>query len=298
MLKNLTDLVELAKSKGVRRCVVPAANDEEVLLAVHEAAQKGIIKPILIGDKSAIEALIQEHSLKFADVEIIDEPNDDLAASKAVAKVKAKEADMIMKGLLGTANYMRAILNKENGIKKSKVMSHVAIFEAPRFNRIMAVTDVALNINPDLDAKVQIVNNAVQVMNGLGFEKPKVAMLAAVETVKSDMQATIDAAAITKMAERGQIKNCVIDGPLALDNALSLEAAKIKKITSEVAGAVDILVAPEIVSGNVIYKGLVHFSAVEMAAIIVGAQVPVVLTSRSDSHTSKFYSIALAAALG
>ncbi len=298
MLKKLEDLVQLAKAKGVRRCVVPAANDEEVLLAVHDAAKQGIIKPILIGDKAAIEGLIEEHSLKFDEIEIIHEPNDREAAKLAVKKVHDKEADMIMKGLLGTAAYMGAILNKETGIKSSKVLSHVAIFEAPRFNKIMAVTDVALNITPDLKTKVEIVNNSLQVMHGLGFEKPKVAMLAAVETVKPDMIATIDAACIAKMAERGQIKNCVIDGPLALDNALSKEAAKIKKITSEVAGDADILVAPEIVSGNVIYKGLVHFSGVEMAAIIVGAKVPVVLTSRSDSHTSKFYSIALAAALG
>jgi len=298
MLKKLSELVELAKNKGRRTCVIPAANDEEVLLAVHEATNKGIIKPILIGDKEAINSIIEEHSLKFEEMEIIDEKDVNKAAKEAVKIVREGKADMIMKGLLGTAAYMSAILNKETGIKKEKVLSHVAIFEAPRFNKIMAVTDVALNISPDLKTKVEIVNNSLKVMHGLGFEKPKVAMLAAVETVKPDMVATVDAACIAKMAERGQIKNCYVDGPLALDNALSKEAAKIKKIDSEVAGDADILVAPEIVSGNVIYKGLVHFSGVEMAAIIVGAKVPVVLTSRSDSHTSKFYSIALAAALG
>ena len=297
MLKKIEELVDLAKKKGVRRVVVPAANDEEVLLAVAEAVKHGLVKPILIGDRKEIETLAREHAVDLSAAEIVHEPDNDKAAKLAVAKINAGEADVIMKGILGTANYMRPILNKETGIKKAKVLSHVALFNAPRFDRVMAVTDVALNIAPTLDEKVAILENAVSVMNAVGFEKPKVAMLAAVETVKSDMQATVDAACLTKMCERGQIKNCIVDGPLALDNALSVEAAKIKKIVSPVAGHADLLFAPEIVSGNVIYKGLVHFSAVEMAAVIVGAKCPVVLTSRADSHMSKFYSIALACAL-
>jgi phosphate butyryltransferase len=204
---------------------------------------------------------------------------------------------MLMKGMVSTSLFLRGVLNKEWGLRKRPLLSHVALYETPSPERLVLFTDVAMNIAPDLSQKVQILENAVDLAHRLGVERPRVAAIAAVETVSSDMPATIDAAILAKMADRGQIKGCVVDGPLALDNALSIEAARHKGITSPVAGAADILLLPDIEAGNVLYKLMGLLGRCPLAAILVGASAPVVLTSRADSDGTKFNSIALAAAV-
>jgi phosphate butyryltransferase len=199
-----------------------------------------------------------------------------------------------MKGNVSTAILLKAVLNKEYGLRTGRILSHVAIFEVPGFSKFTIVTDAAMNLEPDLQQKEQIVVNAVKIARSIGIDKPKVAALAAVEIVNPAMQATIDAASLTLMNKRGQIKDCLIDGPLALDNAISLEAAKHKGIESDIAGQADILLVPTIDVGNVLYKSLVYFAKASVGAVIAGAKAPIVLTSRSDSSESKLYSLALA----
>jgi len=202
-----------------------------------------------------------------------------------------------MKGKVGTSSLLRAVLNKEWGLRSGALLSHFAIFEVEAYHKLIAVTDVAMNIAPNLQDKISIVNNAVACLNKLGIEMPKVAVLGAVEMVSENMQATLDAALLSKMNQRDQIKNCIIDGPLAFDNAISLESANHKGIKSDVAGDTDLLLMPDIEVGNVLYKSLVFFAHSGVAAVILGATAPIVLTSRSDSDQAKYYSILLAAAI-
>jgi len=221
------------------------------------------------------------------------------AATKAVALVRSGEADILMKGVLDTSILLKAALNKEAGLNSGRLTSHVAVIESSYYHKLFIVTDAAINIAPDLQGKVDMIANAVQVSRSLGVERPKVALLAAVEKVNPErMPCTVDAAIITQMQKRGQIKDCIVDGPLALDNAISAESARIKKIVSEVAGDADILVAPDIEAGNILYKALVDLGGAKGAAIVAGAAKPIVLTSRSDSKETKLASIALAAIAG
>jgi phosphate butyryltransferase len=213
-----------------------------------------------------------------------------------VALVRAGEADMLMKGVLDTSILLKAALNKENGLNAGRLTSHVAVMEVPTYHKLLIVTDAAINIAPDLAGKLDIIANAVQVARAIGLANPKVALLAAVEKVNWDkMPCTADAAIITQMNRRGQLKGCIVDGPLALDNAVSAESAQIKKIVSEVAGDADILVAPDIEAGNILYKCLLDLGQAKGAGIVVGASKPIVLTSRADSAETKLASIALAA---
>jgi phosphate butyryltransferase len=244
-----------------------------------------------------ITRLVHEHFPDLVDsgkVSVIDCDTKERAAELAVKAVRSKEAGVLMKGNIPTAMILKAVLNKEFGLRAGKVLSHVAAFEIPRFDRLIFVTDAAMNISPTLDDKAQIINNAVSVARALGMEVPKVAPLAAVETVNPVMQATLDAAALTQMNNRGQIRDCVIDGPLALDNAVSATAAEHKGITGDVAGEADILLVPNIEAGNILYKSLVYFAGAKVGAVIAGAAAPIVLTSRADSAESKLYSLALA----
>jgi phosphate butyryltransferase len=216
------------------------------------------------------------------------------AAEEAVKAVSSGRADVLMKGMVSTSVLLKAVLNKEYGLRTGNVLSHVAVFEVPGFDRFTIVTDAAMNIAPDLKQKVQIVKNSVAVAQSIGIKIPKVAPIAAVEVVNPDMQATIDAASLSQMCARGQISGCVIDGPLALDNAVSLDAAEHKGIKSEVAGRADILMVPTIEVGNALYKSLIYFAKAKVGAVIAGAKAPIVLTSRADSSESKLYSLALA----
>lgn len=285
--------MEAAKIKG-QSVAVASAEDEEVIEAVAEAINRDLAHFMLFGQKDEIELLLDKKGIKKEMVQIIQSRSQQQAAELAVRAVHQNEASVLMKGHISTSILLKAVLNKEYGLRTGRVLSHVAMFDIPGFSKAVFVTDAAMNIEPDLQQKEQIVVNAINVARSIGVSVPKVAAIAAVEVVNSSMKATLDAAALTMMYKRGQIQNCVIDGPLALDNAVSLLAAQHKGITSEVAGQVDILLVPSIEAGNVLYKSLIYFAKAKVGAVIAGAKAPIVLTSRSDSSESKLYSLALA----
>lgn len=294
-MKSFQDILTAARTVPACTIAVAVAEDDHVLDAISEARKNGIAQAILVGSKEKIASVAAGRGIDLASFTIIDEPNSKAAALKAVELVSTGKAQAVMKGLIPTADMMRAVLNKESGLRVGKnVISHVAVLEIPGFDRLILLTDAAMNVTPDLPQKVQILQNAVKVAHSLGVSCPKVACLAAVEVVNSDMPACVDAAILAKMGERGQIKGCVIDGPLALDNAVSLEAARHKGINSPVAGQADILLVPELVSGNVLYKAATYLAKGDIAGVIVGAKAPIILTSRADSARDKLYSIALA----
>lgn len=287
----------LARQDTPRTIAVACPHDEDVLLSLHKAASAGLVRPLLIGRRDLIEPLCDRLELTAFRHEITECRDDAAAVELAVRKVRSGEAQMLMKGLVSTGTFLKAVLNKEFGLRQRPLLSHVAVYEAKGPDRLVLFTDVAMNIAPDLAQKVQILENAVWLAHRLGVECPRVAAIAAVETVNPEMPATVDAASLAKMADRGQIKGCVVDGPLALDNALSIEAARHKGITSAVAGVADVLLLPNIEAGNVLYKLLGLVKIWPLAAMMVGASAPVVLTSRADSDETKFNSIALAAAI-
>ncbi|KKI93033.1 phosphate butyryltransferase [Bacillus sp. SA1-12] len=290
-LENL--LKKAAEIKG-KVVAVASAEDKEVIEAVSEAITRDLARFMLFGKKEAIEDLLISKGIGKNSVEIIQARNKEQAAELAVRAVHQNEASVLMKGNVPTATLLKAVLNKEYGLRTGRILSHVAIFEVPEFTKFVFVTDAAMNIAPDLQQKVQIVVNSVEIAKAIGIEIPKVAALAAVEVVNPAMQASIDAASLTMMNMRGQIKGCMIDGPLALDNAISLDAARHKGIKSEVAGQADILLVPTIEVGNALYKSLIYFAKARVGAVIAGAKAPIVLTSRTDSSESKLYSLALA----
>lgn len=295
-IKTLDTFAEIAKGKSKKYVAVAAADDRPVLEAIQSAKSAGIIEPILVGNLEKIRSIAKDINFELEGIKLISENNPASACVKSVDLVRSGDAQILMKGLVSTADYLRAILNKDNGLRKSGLLSHTGIFEVAAYHKIIGLTDAAQNISPDLSEKVDIVKNAVDLFHHLGVETPKVACLAAIEAVNPKMQATIDAALLTMMNRRKQISGCIIDGPLAFDNAVSLEATHHKGIESNVAGDADILLAPDIESANILYKSFTYFAGALVAAIILGATVPIVLTSRADSHRSKFLSIALAAA--
>ncbi len=295
-IKSLDNFIEIAKSKPKKKLAVAAAEDKPVLKAVKDAMALGVVEPILVGNEEEIKIIATELDFDLKGIEVINEIDTRKAAAKAVSLVKEGTAQIIMKGLLQTADFLRAILNKEKGLRKGALLSHIAFFEMERYHKVIALTDAAQNMYPELGEKVQILNNSLDMMHHLGYEKPKVALLAAIEGVNPKMPITLDCAAITMMNQRNQIKNCVIDGPLAMDNAISKEAAHHKGIESEVAGDTDLLFAPNIEVANVLYKTFNYLCGATAAACILGAAAPIVLTSRADTDKTKMMSIALAAA--
>jgi phosphate butyryltransferase len=297
MYKCMDDIVEAAKALPQRqRLVVAAAQDREVLEAVGDAVAWGIVSAVLVGDREQISSIAAEIDFPLAQCTLIAEKDPILAARQAVALVAEGQGDLVMKGKVGTADILRAVLDKEKGLRTGRLLSHVTAFEIQGWGRLLFMTDGAMNIAPDLGQKAQIAQNAVDVLRGLGFARPKVAALAAVELVNPDMPAALEGALLAKMADRGQIKDCIVDGPLALDNAISLHSAQVKGIDSPVAGQADILLVPDIEAGNVLYKAIVYFGKeARVSGVIAGAKAPVVLTSRSDSHQAKLDSIALSA---
>ncbi|WML36215.1 phosphate butyryltransferase [Clostridium sp. OS1-26] len=295
MIKNFAEVLQKAKDQETKKVAVAVAQDKPVLEAIRDAKEQGIADAILVGEKSQIEAIAAEIGMDLSNFEIVDEKDNVKAALKAVELVSSGKADMLMKGLIDTANFLRAVLNKEVGLRTGKLMSHVGVFQLNNFDRLLFLTDAAFNMYPELKDKVDIVKNAVTVAQAVGVEKPKVAPICAVEVVNPSMQATVDASILSKMNDRGQIKGCFIDGPLALDNALSEEAAAHKGVTGPVAGRADILLMPNIEAGNIMYKTLTYTTECKSGALLVGTSAPVVLTSRNDSHETKMYSIALAA---
>jgi phosphate butyryltransferase len=296
-VRKLYDLVEIASGKGCKKLVVAVAQDDNVLGAVKSAIQAGIVLPILIGDKVEIKAAAKTAGFDLSGAEIIHEPDKRLACILSVRLIKENQAQILMKGIVSTGVLLKAVLDKDQGLMKSSLLSHVAVFESPYYHKLIGITDAALNVNPDFTEKVTIVNNAVDVFHRLEIQVPKVAVLAAVETVNPKMEATVHAAMLAVMQKRNQIEGCLLDGPLALDNAISIEAARHKGIVSDVAGDSDILVTPDLNSGNILYKSFSFLGGALGAAIVVGATVPIVLTSRADPEKSKFLSIALAASL-
>jgi phosphate butyryltransferase len=297
ILTKLTDLHQLAKKSGKKRLAVAVAQDEHCLEAICAVDKMGLVEAILIGNEKKIREIAGKLNLDVSKMKIINEETEIQAVKTAVKMVREKQADILMKGFVATATFLRGVLDKENGLRKGDVLSHFALFEIPTYHKLLGLSDAAMIPAPDFKTKVAIVNNAVEFMNKLGYTKPKVAVLAAVEMVNEAMIATTEAALLSKMNQRGQIKNCIIDGPLAYDNAVSAASAKHKGIVSDVAGDADLLIAPDIEAGNMLYKSWGFSCNAQLAAVVLGAAAPIVLTSRSDTEESKQASIIMAAAI-
>lgn len=297
-ITKLDQIIELVKTKGKKRLIAAYANDAHTIEAVNEAVDKGIIEAVLTGDTETIKKVCAELKIDASKFKIIQEADEMKAASLAVKLINNGEGDILMKGLVSTDKYMRAILNKETGLMTPKaVLTHIAVVENPAYHKLLIASDCAIIPNPDIKQKEIIINFMIQTAKAIGIDMPKVALIAATELVSTGMEACIDAAILSKMADRGQIKDAYVDGPLALDVAIDKESAKTKKMTGAVAGDADCLLFPNIESGNVFYKASTKFNNAEIAANVMGAKVPCVLSSRGDSSKTKLYSIALAAAL-
>jgi phosphate acetyltransferase len=287
-------LIAKAKQVAPAQTIVVHPCDESSLRGPVEAAELGIIKPILVGPAAKIEKVANEHGIEIRSFQVVDAPHSEAAAERAVEMVHEGKGELLMKGSLHTDELMRAVTNSKTGLRTARRISHVFIMDVPTYPETLFVTDAAINIAPDLDAKRDIIQNAVDLFTQVGLGTPRVAILSAVETVTSKIPSTIVAAALCKMADRGQITNAVLDGPLAFDNAISPEAAKIKGIQSPVAGTAQILIVPDLEAGNMLAKNLIFLSKADSAGLVLGARVPVVLTSRADSVRSRMASCAAA----
>ena len=295
-VEKLDQLFDILRSKPRKRLVAAYANDHHTIEAVSMAIDMGIVDATLVGDEATIKKVCGEHNIDFSKFRVVQEADEMKAARKAVELINKGEGDVLMKGLVSTDKYMRAILDKENGLLPPKaVLSHVTVVQVPTYHKLLIVGDVAIIPAPDLNQKIAITNYLIQTAHSLGLEKPKVALNAATEQMSAGMQACVDAAIISKMADRGQIKGAIVDGPLALDVAIDKESAEIKKVGGGVAGDADCIMFPNIESGNVFFKACTKLANGELGAMVMGAKVPCVLTSRGDSVKSKMYSIALAA---
>lgn len=297
-MQKLTEIIAAAKAKGKKTLVAAYANDSHTLGATSKAIDEGIVDVILVGDKATIEATCKQEGIDINKYkEIVQEADEAKAAKVAVSLINEGKGQILMKGLCSTDKYMRAILAKEGGLMPAgkPVLSHVSVFEIPAYHKLLITSDVAIIPAPDFKQKKAIVNYVINTAHSLGIECPKVAMIAATEQMLEGMPACVDAALIAAMNKRGQIKGAVVDGPLAIDVAIDKESAQIKKLDSQVAGDADCLVWPAIEPGNVFYKTATKFAGAELAAMVVGAKVPCVLSSRGDSINTKTYSIALAA---
>ncbi|HPW40374.1 MAG TPA: phosphate butyryltransferase [Bacillota bacterium] len=294
MIRTFKEIIESAKAKGPKTIAVAVAQDPEVLSAVNAAKKLGIAEAILVGDREEIIKASEECGIDIGTYEVIDIKDKNEASRKAVEMVSGGRAHIVMKGIVDTAIVLKAVLDENIGLRTGNVLSHVAVFEVPGYDRLFYVTDPAMILAPSLIQKKQIIENVVQVANALGNDNPKVAVLAAVEKVNPKMQATLDAAELVKMNESGELKGCVVGGPFALDNAISVEAARHKGVTHPVAGLADVLLVPFIEVGNVLYKSMVYYAGSKVAGILVGAKAPVVMTSRADSDEAKLNSIAIA----
>lgn len=298
MKSGFSDLIERVNSCSKKRISVAVAQDEEVLVAVREAKRRGIAEAVLVGDENKMKEIAAKIDMDLQDYEVIHIEDFQEAALKAVSLVSEGKADMYMKGVLDTKSFLQSVLNKEVGLRTGKPLSHVAVFELKGRDKLLFMTDVAFVTYPGLEDKVHLVNNAVDVARACGVECPKVAPLAAVEVVNPKMPCTVEAAELTKMCEEGAIANCIIDGPLSFDLATDPEAAIHKGAQGrKIVGDADILLFPDIHSGNMLYKCLVHNAETKNGCVLTGTKAPVILTSRSDSFETKVNSIALAAIL-
>jgi phosphate acetyltransferase len=288
-------LIARCKSLSPAPTAVAHPCDESSLRGAVEAARMGILTPILVGPRDKIEATAKQCGVDISGFEIVDAPHSHAAAAEAVRLAREGKAEMLMKGSLHTDELMGAVVKRDTGLRTERRISHCFIMDVPTLDQVIFITDAAVNIFPTLEDKIHIIQNAIDLAQALGRERPKVAILSAMETVNPKVQSTIEAAALCKMADRGQITGGILDGPLALDNAIDLTAAKIKKIDSPVAGRADILVVPDLEAGNMLAKSLTFMADADAAGIVLGARVPIILTSRADSMLTRLASCAVAA---
>lgn len=294
--KSFDDLIKKVQNlDSMKKVAVVSAQDEHTLEAVFKAKKDNIVEPILIGNKKKIIEILSGLHESVLEESIINVESDSEAAEKAVELINENKADFIMKGKIQTADLLRAVVNKENGLRTGKVMSHIVIHEIPTYHKLLAVTDGGMMMYPSLDEKKQILENAVSTFLTLGYENPKVAVLAAVETVNPKMQESVDADMLKKMNIKGEIINCIVEGPISYDLTMSKESASIKGFVSPVTGEADIIMVPNITVGNILGKSLVYSAGAKMAGFIVGAKVPIVLTSRGSTSEEKYLSLALSA---
>ena len=292
-MRELKELFEKARHKTGGCVSVAVAQDLHVLEGVWEASEMGIADFILVGDVEKIEELAKEIDMDCSRFQLIHETDEQAACAIAVQMVNIGRASALMKGLVDTSLIMKAVLGREHGIRTGKKLTHLAAFQVPSYHKLLFVTDAAINIAPDLKCKQEIIQNAVDAVTNLGITSPKVALLAAKEKVDVNMPVTLEYKELVEMVNQGEIEGCIIDGPLALDNAVSYDSAKIKGIVSDVAGDADILVCPNIESGNILYKSLAFLAMAKNGGVVLGAKRPIILTSRADGSESKLISIAL-----
>ena len=299
MLKDFKAMAELVKANPVKkRIVLCCAHDEHSLDAVYEAYKEGIVAPVFVGKEDEIKSICAEHGFDFGDVKIYNEDDDIEAAKTAVRLIREGEGDFLMKGRMQTADLLRQVVNKETGLQVGKIMSHVGLFQVPKYHKVVVLTDGGMLLQPTLEQKVKIINNAVEVLHSLGYEDPKVAVVCGAEVLNPKAQESVDAAALKEMNVNGEITGCTVEGPISYDIALFKEIAEFKKFDSPVAGEADVLVMPCMPAGNMLGKAWVNNGdgTGMMAGMIVGAKAPIVLTSRGSSAEEKFYSIVFAAA--
>ncbi len=293
MLKKVSSLYEMAKGLPKKRLVCLAAIDLDVVEAIHEAVELGLIEATLVGPKDIIKDLLIKNNLSLKNYQIIDCEDYEIGAEKIMKMVHSNETDIIMKGLVDTRVLLKGVVSKEYGIRSAEILNHVGLASFPRFNRTLFFSDGAMLIAPTVEERIHIINNSVKFMRLLGYKEPKVGLVSAVEKVNPKMQSTVDAAILVGEYKNGRMKDCLVDGPFAIDNLISFEASLHKGITSPVAGACDLLIFPTIEAGNVFYKTIVHLAKADVAGIVLGAKVPIVLTSRADSKQAKLNSIVL-----
>lgn len=293
MIKTLEELTKEAVKKGVKRIAVAQAADEDVLKSADAAKKLGLGSFLLVADPKKLLPLAEKLGLAWVKDCVIPAGSDAETAFTAVRLIHEGKAEAVLKGNLQTGTFLKAILDKEQGLRGGGLLSQCGVYDNPLNGKLIFITDCAMNIAPDLMQKKQIVENAVALAAKLGIERPKVAVLTALETVNPEMPETVDAAVLSKMSERGQIKGCLVDGPFALDNALSVEAARHKNFSSPVSGDLDILLVPDLKTGNAVHKSIAYFTPIKNAALCLGAKAPVIMTSRTDHLETKLYSIAL-----
>jgi len=293
-VRTLGELKRIAKELPSRRVAVVRADEVETLLAIGEAVRADMVEAVLIGPEKEIRACAEEAAFDLNGVEIIEAPDDRSSALKGVELVHQGRADALMKGLVATSEYLHPIVDREHGIRAGELLSHVAAFEVPTYPKLIIVTDAAMVIAPNFEQKIELLRNAITVAKALGIDKPKSTLVCAKEVPYEKMPCTLEGARMKEMWLQGQLGDCIFDGPLAMDLAVSPESVRIKKVKSDVAGDVDIIVTPDIEAGNILYKTLIFLAAGELGAVIMGAKCPVVLTSRADSAESKLCSLALA----
>ncbi len=308
-IKNFVELVEMAKRKGPRRVAIVAAHDPATLLAAREAQKEGLAYPILVGDSAAITGMAKERDIDLAGMTVIDEPHPKLAARRAVGLVKNGQADLAMNGLAQPRHLIEAALtsagtsassveplstrDREKGLRNGRLLTNVGVFEIPGLDRLLMVSDIGVVVSPTLEQRAAIIQNAIEVAHRLGIEEPRVAILAATETVDPKVPLSVDAAKLSKMAQRGQIKGGIVDGPMALDIAISPHSARIKGIKGDVAGQADILIVPDIEAGNLLAKTITYFAKGKMASVVVGGKCPLAMPSRADPPEAKLASLAV-----